>query len=74
MVVAYLEALGPDGVKIFLWLAGLDRCWTSARLARHGLLHASACALFDQEEETMRHLLVGCVVSRTTWYDVLSFH
>uniref|UniRef100_A0A453QAZ2 Reverse transcriptase zinc-binding domain-containing protein n=1 Tax=Aegilops tauschii subsp. strangulata TaxID=200361 RepID=A0A453QAZ2_AEGTS len=43
----------PLRVKIFTWLADLDRCWTAARLARHGLPHNDRCVLCDQAEETM---------------------
>lgn len=61
----------PMGFKIFLSLTGLDRCWTDARLARHGLPHSTACILCDQDEEWMHHLLIECVFSRIICHDTL---
>lgn len=54
----------PLNTKIFLWLSAQDRCWTTKRLARHGLPHADYCLLCNQEPESMQHLLVGCSFSR----------
>lgn len=59
-------------VKIFIWLVLLDRCWTTERLARQGLLHAPLCLFCGQEPESMRHLLVGCSISRQLWHELLS--
>ena len=53
--------------KFFTWLALRDRCWTSDRLARRGLPHQDACRLYDQEEETINHVLLMCVFARSTW-------
>uniref|UniRef100_A0A453KVK7 Reverse transcriptase zinc-binding domain-containing protein n=1 Tax=Aegilops tauschii subsp. strangulata TaxID=200361 RepID=A0A453KVK7_AEGTS len=55
------------------WLSLQDRCWTAERLARHGLPHELACALCDQEDETMQHLLAGCSFSRQVWHDILAW-
>uniref|UniRef100_A0A453RN35 Reverse transcriptase zinc-binding domain-containing protein n=1 Tax=Aegilops tauschii subsp. strangulata TaxID=200361 RepID=A0A453RN35_AEGTS len=44
----------PTRVKIFLWLAALDRCWTAARLARHNLPHADSCLFCDQDTECIQ--------------------
>jgi hypothetical protein len=53
-------------VKLFIWLACLDRCWTSGRLARQGLPHATRW-------ETMAHILTECSFLRTIWFEVLSW-
>ena len=58
--------------KIFIWLALLDHCWTAERLARHGLPHAQLCLFYDQEPESMHHLLVGCSFLRQLWHELLS--
>jgi hypothetical protein len=50
--------------KFFLWLADLDCCWTADRLARRGLEHPEKCPLYDQEDETVEHLLASCVFVR----------
>jgi hypothetical protein len=55
--------------KIFAWLALQRRLWTSDRRARHGLQDGtSACYTCLQEEDTMSHVLAGCVFSRQVWY------
>ena len=61
------------GVKFFLWLVSLDRCWTVDRLARHGLQHHNSCPLCSQEPETLRHLLLGCPFSRHVWFEILAW-
>jgi hypothetical protein len=54
-----------------MWLAAHKRCWTSDHLARCGLPHPKNCPLYDQEDETMDHLLVSCVFTRQFWYLLL---
>jgi hypothetical protein len=63
----------PPRVKFFHWLADLDRCWTAARLERHGLPHHPRCLLCDQAPETMLHLVLECPFSRQVWHEVLSW-
>uniref|UniRef100_A0A453HE53 Reverse transcriptase zinc-binding domain-containing protein n=1 Tax=Aegilops tauschii subsp. strangulata TaxID=200361 RepID=A0A453HE53_AEGTS len=63
----------PMNNKIFLWLASLDRCWTAERRARHGLTQDTACILYSQETESIDHLLSGCVFSRITWHEIMSW-
>ncbi|TVU32861.1 hypothetical protein EJB05_24623, partial [Eragrostis curvula] len=62
----------PLKVKIFLWLAILNRCWTADRLARRGLQHPETCPLCDQEEENIQHILTTCVVAREVWFRAMS--
>jgi hypothetical protein len=33
--------------KFFIWLASLNQCWTSNRLARRGMDHPKRCPLCD---------------------------
>jgi hypothetical protein len=54
--------------QFFIWLVTQKRCWTADRLAKRGLEHAKQCILYDQEAETMDHLLVACVFAREFWY------
>jgi hypothetical protein len=61
----------PNSCRLFFWLALLGRCWTSDRLLRHGLPNHAPCALCSQEEQTIDHLLLRCVVSREVWFKVL---
>jgi hypothetical protein len=61
----------PPKVKFFHWLANQDRCWTTERLARHGLPHHPRCLLCDQASESMRHLIMECPFTRQVWHEVL---
>lgn len=61
----------PLKCKFFLWLAKNNRCWTADRLAKRGLPHPAACPFCDQAEETIQHVLVGCVFSRQIWTNIL---
>lgn len=58
----------PPKCKIFLWLAVRNRCWTADRLARRGLPHPEQCALCDQEDEDINHILISCVFAREFWF------
>jgi hypothetical protein len=58
--------------KIFAWKAAWDRCWTVVHRKNHGLTNDGTCALCLQEAETIDHLLLGCSVSRSIWFQVLS--
>ena len=44
---------------------GQDELWF--RLAKRNLPHPEACPFCDQEEETINHLLIGCVFAREVW-------
>jgi hypothetical protein len=57
----------PYNCKFFAWLVSRNRCWTADRLQRRGLPQPAACPLCDQEQETLQHLLLGCVVAREVW-------
>ena len=48
-----------------------NRVWTADRLAKRNLPHPESCPLCDQEDETINHLLVGCVFARQVWSLVL---
>jgi hypothetical protein len=60
----------PSKCRFFLWLLVHGRCWTSDRLQRHGLRNNGACALCDEEQETLDHLLPGCVYSKEVWFKI----
>jgi hypothetical protein len=59
----------PNSCRMFFWLALLGRC--GASLEHHGLPNHGPCALCSQEDETIEHLLVRCVVSREVWFKPL---
>jgi hypothetical protein len=61
----------PPKCKFFLWLAIRNKCWTADRLRRRGLQHPLVCALCDQEQETIQHLLCTCSFARQFWHDIL---
>ncbi|GJM94697.1 hypothetical protein PR202_ga11369 [Eleusine coracana subsp. coracana] len=66
------KSWAPPKCKTFLWLAIKDKCWTMDKLSKRGLPHRDKCVLCDQEEETIQHILVGCVFAREFWYKLLS--
>ena len=52
-----------------MWLALQRRLWTSDRRLRHGLQDAtSVCFLYDQEEDSVNHIMLQCVYSRQVWF------
>jgi hypothetical protein len=57
----------PPNCRVFLWLAARNMCWTADRLSRRGLPYPVACPFCDQVEESLDHLLVGCVLAREVW-------
>ena len=66
----------PNAI-FFLWLVGHNWCWMADRLACHGLPYPRECPLYDQEDETINHLLASYVFARQFWYLLLrqaSFH
>jgi hypothetical protein len=71
-----LEKFGrPQHRRWLSYSSGL-RCMASFgrhahRRMRHGLQEFAACALCEQEDETVDHLLASCVYSRELWYRLL---
>ena len=63
--------LSSFALKLFIWLAINNRCWTVDRLDKRGLPHPAACPLCDQVEESIQHILVSCVFSRQVWSHIL---
>jgi hypothetical protein len=55
------KMVAPACCKFFMWLALLDRCWTSDRRQRHNLDSNGLCAFCDQATETVSHLVL-CLV------------
>lgn len=61
------KSKAPLRCRFFAWTVFQNRCWTSDRLARRGLDHQDTCPFYDQEEESINHILVGCVLAREIW-------
>ncbi|KAL9997683.1 putative reverse transcriptase zinc-binding domain-containing protein [Helianthus debilis subsp. tardiflorus] len=58
----------PIKCNIFMWRASLDRLPTRVALARRGIQVAnSLCAWCDCIEESLEHILTGCVISVGMW-------
>ena len=57
----------PPRCRFFIWLVIHNRVWTADRLTKRNLPHPEACPFCDQEEETINHLLMGCVFAREVW-------
>jgi len=54
----------------FGWLSTID-VRRQDRLAKRGLPHSKAYPFCDQEEETIQHILMGCVFTRQIWFSIL---
>ncbi|WVZ53086.1 hypothetical protein U9M48_004072 [Paspalum notatum var. saurae] len=65
------KSWAPMNCRFFIWLAINNKCWTSDRLAKRGMPHQPACPFCDQAEETINHILVGCVLSMEVWTWIL---
>jgi hypothetical protein len=61
----------PPRVKLFFWLVMYGRCWTAHRRWRHGLQESRSCIIYDQAEETMDHIILGCIFSKEVWSSCL---
>jgi hypothetical protein len=61
------KSRAPAKCRFFLWLALRDRCWATDRIERRGLPRPQACPFCDQVQESISHLLLGCVLARTVW-------
>lgn len=58
----------PLSCKLFMWLTRQFRLWTSVRSLRHGLQDQRlACFPYDQEEDTVDHILLQCMYLRQIW-------
>jgi hypothetical protein len=53
----------PGQMQILSLVGG----WAADRLERRRLPHPSACPFCDQAQESITHLLLGCVLARTIW-------
>jgi hypothetical protein len=61
------KSRAPPNCKVFMWLLVRTRCWTADRLSRRGLPHPASCPFCDQGDESLDHLLMGCVLAREVW-------
>jgi hypothetical protein len=63
------KSRAPLKCKFFIWLALQYRVWTSDRRVRHGLQDDMVpCYTCSQQEDTLDHILMGCVVAREVWF------
>jgi hypothetical protein len=73
MAEAIWSAKAPLKCQLFMWLAVLNRIWTSERRERHGLQDSvDACAVSLQAEDTVDHILVQCPFAREVWFSCLT--
>ena len=52
----------------FLWLCMHNSLPVRAVLAMRGIIRDSSCLLCNNSSETIRHLLIECVVAKEFWY------
>jgi hypothetical protein len=67
-----VEGQSAERVQVFL-LASNPRSVLDIRTPHphHGLRNNSPCALFGQWDESINHLVLGCVYSREIWFHSL---
>jgi hypothetical protein len=61
------KSSAPAKCQFFLWLVLRDRRCTADRLERRGLPRPLACPFCDQTQESITHLLLGCVLAGSVW-------
>jgi hypothetical protein len=61
------KSRAPAKCRFFLWLVLRDRCRTADRLERRALPRPLGCPFCDQSQESITHLLLGCVLARLVW-------
>jgi hypothetical protein len=61
----------PLKSKFFMWLVAHKKVWTADRLQRRGMDHPERCPLCDQDQETLNHMLLGCVFAREFRFKLL---
>jgi hypothetical protein len=62
----------PLKCKVFAWLALHSRLWTADRRFRFDLQRTrSACYTSLQEEDSVQHIMAGCVYTREVWFGCL---
>jgi hypothetical protein len=61
----------PPKTKFFMWLVAHRKVWTADRLQKRGMDHPERCPLCDQDQETLDHMLIGCVFAREFWFKLL---
>jgi hypothetical protein len=61
------KTAAPPRVRFFFWLVLHDHCWNASRRHRHGLQDNATCIMCQQMDESMAHILLGCVVTREVW-------
>jgi len=52
-------------IKLFMWLVHHKKILTWDNIRKRGILGPSKCQLYEEQEETMEHILNYC--SYTTW-------
>ena len=70
---AIWESRAPLKIKFFVWLLFRRRIWTADRLAKRGLPHNSMCVFCNTQNETVKHLFMGCAVINILWCNALEW-
>ncbi|KAM0837274.1 hypothetical protein ACQ4PT_061777 [Festuca glaucescens] len=61
------HSYAPVVFKFHAWLALCRRCWTTDRLACHGMPSHVAYLLFNVEDDTLDHLSLLCAYALPVW-------
>ncbi|KAH1098488.1 hypothetical protein J1N35_015409 [Gossypium stocksii] len=63
--------LGPQKVRVFLWLAFQQRLLTNSKHVRRGIGHSTSCTLYGHAFEDLAHVLRDCPSVKYVWNLVL---
>ncbi|XP_016732262.1 uncharacterized protein [Gossypium hirsutum] len=63
--------LGPQRVRVFLWLAFKQRILTNSERTRRGIDHSNSCTLCGHDFEDLGHVLRDCPSAKDIWMLVL---
>ncbi|KAJ0939707.1 putative reverse transcriptase zinc-binding domain-containing protein [Helianthus annuus] len=62
----------PPEVNLFVWRAMKRRIAVKVELARRGIqLGDQTCSRCKSEEESVEHLLINCLKTRATWWNIM---
>ncbi|MBA0845023.1 hypothetical protein Goarm_005853, partial [Gossypium armourianum] len=65
--------LGPQRVRVFLWLAFKQKLLTNSERARRGISHYSSCSICGHDIEDLVHVLRDCPSAQDVWRLVIPY-
>ena len=57
----------PQKIGVFAWEAAWGKVLTLDQLKRRGMTFSNRCFMYEEEEETINHLLIHCKIANMLW-------